>query len=1024
MGRGVTVEHWGRARRARRQKRQPRIHRWLAASSILLALAADFPARAQVGLFEGRTVADIQFSPRQPLDPADLARALAVKKGTPLQASDVAASIDGLFATGRFQDIVAEAQLSGNAVVVRFVVQLTWFVGQVAVRGKVDSPPNKGQIRTASQLTLGTPFQDTDVAAAAKSIEALLRSNGLYHAEVQPEVHRDDQAQQVWLTFQVDEKKRARYEHPLVHGTTGLSDATLLRATGWRIPIIHWWRQVTESRTNGGTEGILKKYAKQDRLTATAEIQNLNFIASKDRVQPELAITPGPKVKVTAVESKVSKGVLKRYVPVFEEGAVYTDLLVEGKRNLEDYFQSHGYYDVAVEYRTTPPANGLETIEYAISKGTRYKLVHLDIRGYQYFPKRAITERMFMHQSEFNLRHGRYSDAFRHRDEQNIVDLYQSNGFRDAKVTTAVTHNYQGKAENVAVTVTIAEGPQWLVNTLQIRGVDEATRKELSANLSSIPGQPFAEASLARDRNYLLTRYSTMGYPSADVHTEWRQSATPNRADVVYTITEGRRQFVRGILINGLDTTRRSLVDRQLRIAPGDPLSSVQQLDSQQRLYNLGVFARVDTAIEDPDGDEDRKYLIYSFDEADRYQLTLGFGAMVADFGTPNTTTLAAPGGTTGFSPMFSLNVSRLNFLGLGHTITLKGDYSTIEKRASISYLQPRLHDIQGLDVTYSVLYDDTLDIRTFASKREEASVQLSDKFSKSLTGLVKFAYRRVSVADVVIPVLLVPQFLAPVRIGILSFNMSQDRRDNPANPTHGMFNTADVALAGTFFGSQRSFGRVLLRNATYYKIGQHIVLARQTQLGLIEPFAVAQGLTQDQAVPLPERFFGGGADSLRAFAFNEAGPRDIGAPLAPGGPTSQPTGFPLGGNALLFNNVELRFPLLGPNIQGVLFWDSGNIYDKLSDISFHFHQSNLQNFNYAAQAPGIGLRYKTPVGPVRVDLAYALNPTQFYGFSGTPNELLQCNPNLPASSLPSYCQSTRQSLSRVQFFFSIGQTF
>ncbi len=216
----------------------------------------------------------------------------------------------------------------------------------------------------------------------------------------------------------------------------------------------------------------------------------------------------------------------------------------------------------------------------------------------------------------------------------------------------------------------------------------------------------------------------------------------------------------------------------------------------------------------------------------------------------------------------------------------------------------------------------------------------------------------------------------------------------------------------------------MLARNATYYQLFGRWILARQTQFGVIEPFSVASNLTSDESVPLPERFFGGGADSLRAFSFNQAGPRDIGAPLVPGGASSQPTGFPLGGNALLYNNVEARFPLIGQNIQGVLFWDSGNVYSSLSSISFRFHQRNLQDFNYMAQAPGFGIRYRTPVGPIRADVAYSLNPPSYLGFTGTPAELLQCNPNLPPSSLPGYCQSSHQTLSHFQFFFSIGQTF
>ncbi len=331
---------------------------------------------------------------------------------------------------------------------------------------------------------------------------------------------------------------------------------------------------------------------------------------------------------------------------------------------------------------------------------------------------------------------------------------------------------------------------------------------------------------------------------------------------------------------------------------------------------------------------------------------------------------------------------------------------------------------MDGRNLTFTALYDDSLNVRTFASRREEGSVQISERFSKSLTGLFRFAYRRVSVSSVVIPTLLVPQLLAPVRIGMLSSNFAQDRRDNPGDPHRGIYNTADIGIAGKFTGSQRSFGRILLRNATYHRLTKNITLARQTQFGVIAPFAAPAGLTAQESVPLPERFFGGGADSLRAFPYNQAGPRDVGTPLIPNGPSSEPTGFPLGGNALFFNNVELRFPFIGENIQGVIFHDMGNVFSTLSNISFRFHQRDLQDFDYAAHAVGFGVRYRTPVGPIRLDLAYSINPPSFIGFNGTPAQLLQCNPNLPPSQLPGFCQGSQQNVSHFQFFFSIGQTF
>lgn len=998
--------------------------RLLVCAVALFTLAGRYQLAAQIAQFEGRPIIDIDFTPAGVLAPADLAAADPLRKGEPLRGADVAAAIDGLFATGRFSDIVVDAEASGNGVIVRFRTQAQWFVGGIAIEGGGKTPPNEGELRGASQLALGTPFREQDVTASVDSMKRMLKNNGLYEASVEPTIERSADAQQVFITFHIKSGKRAKYEMPDIQGEPLLPENTILRVTGWRLPIIHWWRQVTSARTSGGVGGLQKKYEKQDRLLASVELQKLDYDDARRRVRPELQVTPGPKVKVTAIEAKVPKRVLKRYVPVFQEQAVDTDLLVAGKRNLQDYLQSQGYYDADVDFRVEPPANDLETIQYVISKGQRFKVVHLAITGNNYFDENTIRERMFMAPASFTLRHGRYSDAFRRKDEQGVSDLYQANGFRNVRITTETERGYKGKSGDAAVTFAITEGPQWLVEKLTVDGVSAENRKEALAGVTSVEGQPFSEVNIAVDRNSVLTWYYTHGYPDAAFRGAWQNGSAPNHVNITYKITEGKRQIVRGVLLSGLHTTRQRVVERELKIKPGDPLSPVAESDAQRSFYDLGVFANVDTAIQNADGDTSHKYLLYNFDEANRYSVTVGIGAQVARFGQPSAYSLGSPAGSTGFSPEGSLTVSRLNFLGLGQTLTFRGIYSSIDQLASIAYQQPRFLGSVNRTVTYTVLYDKELDVRTFASRREEASVQLSQKFTKALTGQFRFAYRRVSVNDVVIPVLSIPQFLQAVRIGMLSSTIVWDRRNSPTNPNHGMLNSFDFGLAGGFFGSQRSFGRILLRNATYYKLSHSLILARQTQFGLIAPFAAPAGLTDQESVPLPERFYAGGADSLRAFAFNEAGPRDIGAPLVPGGTASQPTGFPLGGNALFINNIELRFPLIGQNIQGVFFHDMGNVFSTVGDMSFRFSQRNPDDFNYTVQDVGFGVRYQTPVGPVRLDLAYALNPPSFEGFSGTPVQILQCNPNNPASLTQSFCQITKQNTGHFQFFFSIGQTF
>ncbi len=177
-------------------------------------------------------------------------------------------------------------------------------------------------------------------------------------------------------------------------------------------------------------------------------------------------------------------------------------------------------------------------------------------------------------------------------------------------------------------------------------------------------------------------------------------------------------------------------------------------------------------------------------------------------------------------------------------------------------------------------------------------------------------------------------------------------------------------------------------------------MLARTTDFGLIERYA---GLSE---IPLAERFFGGGSFSNRAFPDFQAGPRD---------PT---TGFPIGGNALFMNTVELRFPLFGDNLGGVLFNDLGNVYSAVNRISLQFRQPNLQDFDYSVQGFGFGLRYRTPLGPVRVDFSLSPNSPRFFGCEGSINQLYQCG--VPGSSVP----QTVQSINVFQFHFSLGQAF
>jgi outer membrane protein assembly complex protein YaeT len=980
----------------------------LAYSILLLAAAQPRSLLAQYQKYEGQPVVNIRFEPaEQPLEGAELFDMLPLKCDQPLRMSVVRASVERLFATGRYRDIQVDAEPYNGGVIVKFITANSWFIGNVSVSGNVDDPPNRGQLSNATRLDLGQPYIENNLETAVGGQRRLLEGNGLYLSAIHPVFDYDPAHQQVNIRFEIDSGRRARFGTPVLLGDFKMDPARVLTATKFRRWIIHTWKPVSQLRVRQGLDGVRALLQKENRLEAKVALESLNYDPAAHQAIPTLRIEAGPRIQVNTVGAKVSQSKLRRLIPVFEEHAVDHDLLVEGARNLRDYFQAQGYFDAQVEFKQQNVVNDNANVDFLVNTGNRHHLVAIAITGNHYFAADVIRERMYLQTASFlQFPHGRYSESLVRRDRDSIANLYESNGFRDVKVVSRSTDNYLGKEGNLAVTLEIQEGPQYLVNRVQVDGVEKLDNARILAKLSSSPGQPFSEFNVAVDRDTILAEYFQNGFPGATFEWSSKPAAEPHREDLRFVVHEGRQQFVRQVLINpaGLKTTRPGMVARSLRINPGDPLSPTAITDTQRRFYDLGVFARVDAAIENPDGETDRKYVLYNMEEAARYSVAGGVGAELARIGGCQSCLGA---GQTGFSARVSLDLARNNLWGLGHSFSVRTRVSTLDRRGVLSYNWPRFRNRDHLSLSFTALFQDSRDVRTFSSKREEGSVQLSQRLSKASTVFYRYTYRRVSVdqATLKITPFLIPLLSQPVRVGIVSFGWILDRRDDPVEPHKGIYNTVDLGLAEGAFGSQRNFVRFLVRNATYHPIGKKLVLARSTEVGDIHAFHYA-GNPLD-AIPLAERFFGGGGSSHRGFPENQAGPRDA------------TTGFPLGGTALLFNQTELRFPLIGDNVGGVIFHDMGNIYSSLSNFSLRQRQRDQQDFDYMEHAVGFGIRYKTPVGPLRVDLAYSINGPKYFGFKGTQQDLLNAGVN-PCPS--SKCQEQR--VSRFQYFFSIGQTF
>src|SRR5580658_2951062 len=273
-----------------------------------------------------------------------------------------------------------------------------------------------------------------------------MRANGFRNAKIDYGVNRDPATEEAAIHFDIEAGARARFDGVTLTGKFVKTPESIIHATHWRRGFLFvtfpGWRYATESRVTAGVASVRQDFQKGDHLEAQVTLEKLDYNADTNTLRPSLGIDNGPTVKVLTTGVKVSRGKLKQLIPVFEERTVDRTLLVEGQRNLVEYFQSQGYFDAAVEFSDERPSADVYEISYAIERNQRYKLESIAITGNKYFDSATLRERMFITPASFlRFRYGRYSQRLLERDKETPKDLYLANGFRDASIESTVDSN-------------------------------------------------------------------------------------------------------------------------------------------------------------------------------------------------------------------------------------------------------------------------------------------------------------------------------------------------------------------------------------------------------------------------------------------------------------------------------------------------------------------------------------------------------------------------------------------------------
>jgi outer membrane protein insertion porin family len=940
--------------------------------------------------WDGRTVTEVRVLDAQghviERNPADL----PLVAGKPYRVETEQAALEKLFATGLYSDIRTTATADGAGVRIDFVVERGYFIGSVRVDGLI-SPPTEPQAQAALGLGLGERFDQQGLQEALDQLKQTLANEGLYQATLNAEVNRVPETQLANITVVVKPGPRARQGTITFDNQSRFSDLELLRRSklGAGDP-------VTADRISNAVSRLQKFLSQKNYLTARVTAHRGVYDPKQNVLPLTLDVTAGPEVRVTVEGAHVSGGEIRKLIPIYQEGAVDPDLLEEGRRNMLDYFERKGYFNSDVSYNIQrEEKESRETIVYEVEQGEKSRLVGVTFRGNHYFSDELLTSRLNIQPASF-LSPGRFSPKLLQNDENSILAIYQASGFRDASVKADLIGNYGGHRNDLFVRFDIQEGPQTRVASLQIDGNHSITTEELLGVVDSTAGQPYSQANISSDRDNILALYYNRGFPRASFQYE-AKAAGSDRMALTYHITEGSQVRVNRVLLVGYQHTRPGVIRRQIQITPGQPLREADVVATQDRLYNLGIFNRVDIATKDPSGSIPEKDELIDVTEGDRYTIGYGGGAEAQRLAS----TSSATSTTLDVSPLVIFELTRLNMFGRAQTASLKVRASTLQYSGLLSYQFPNFLTNPKFSLLLTGLANKVRNVNTYTGTRYETSLELVDNYSRSTTFLYRYTFRHVLVnaSSLHVNPEQIPLFSQPTRVAGFGFTWIRDRRDNPANATRGTYNTADISVYSDNLGSSANFARLYFQNSTYTPFAHVLVFARSTRFGLEEPFS---GTVADN-IPLPERFFAGGGNSLRGFGLNQAGPRD---PV---------TGFPVGGLVELVFNQELRFPMklpwVGNAVGGALFYDAGNVFSQLKDVTLAVSPPSPADLNYFSHTIGMGLRYSTPIGPVSFNFGFQLNPAKFQlscttGTSGCVN-------GTRISQLP-----------RFQFFFNIGSEF
>lgn len=850
----------------------------------------------------------------------DLERLVPIQKGESFSLKKISSSIKQIYKTGLFSEIQV-AREGEQEVHLTFFLKRKLIARRIIFQAKEKLPQTKLRNKLLS-LREGTFFSEPKLRKAVEELKEVLAHEGFFHPEIETFTKKDPKSSSFDVFFRIVSFQKYIIKDINFTGDMVIPEEELLRKMKSKKGKEYFPSLLEEDIT-----GLKELLYSNEYQRAEVEAGNVTFDEREGSVLLSLNIIPHEKIEIEVRGARVPLELLR---PIWEARIFEEWGLAEGEAKILDHMRKKGYLFASVMSSIRKENNRMRVI-HTVTPNKKYDIIGVSYNGLDHFTPSELEAELAGSRGISFLN---WIDGERLFDlPEEIKFLYQSKGFPNAQVDFVFLRKRRG----VEVQFQIQEGSRQKIKSISFEGAQFFEPADLFEQISSFENGPFFPLNIQKDIEKLENLYLIQGVRGTEVVARVEE-AEEGLFSVSFMIEEGKKVRIEKILVTGNVVTNRKAILRELRVKEGDFAYSDRISESKRRLERLGIFTTV--RIEEISLSPESENLVINVREGQRNYAGLGLGVesetKPREFAVWN-----SPFRLRGIA-----EIIRSNVFGSAGQVSLVGQLSLREKRVVLTWEQPYFF---GLPLqTYLNGWLEQEGRESFTYDRHGVSLTTIKPVSEKTLLLATMQWAETTLIGLQIEPNEVDRQFFPYSATSVSGSIIWDKRDDLFNPERGSFFSFVFERAFPLFEKESNYVKTFFKSQNFLPVFSGLTFSLTSRLGL-------GGGKED--IPIHERFFAGGSNSFRGARFDELGPAD------------EESKKPVGGEALLLLNAELTFPLVSgvKNLRGAVFYDIGNVFAGANEITL----ASLEN------AAGFGIRYKTPFGPVRLELGWNLDVPQ-----------------------------------------------